>query len=51
MYRSCGSERECVLRSEGAVERGADLPWATGLSEERAEYFGPTTAWLLRVRE
>ncbi len=29
-----------MLRSEGAVKRGADLPWASGLSEERAEYFG-----------
>ncbi len=40
-----------MLRSECAIERGADLPWATGLSEKRAEYFGPSTAWLFRVRE
>ncbi len=51
MNRSRGAEWESVLGSEGAVERGADLPWATRLSEERAEYFGPTAAWLFRVRE
>ncbi len=54
MNRSRGAEWESVLGSECADERGADLPWATVLtlvSEERAEYFGPSTAWLFRVRE